>query len=181
MDFYAELDKVLTEVGSDERLMVCGDFNGHVREAIDGFEGVHGRSGFGARNLEGEVLLEFADSHSLVITNTCFTKVDSKKITHDSGGNRSVVDYILVRACQCQMVSDVTVINGEPYIQQHKLLAKRVRLHGGEDKGRSREKGVSTWGDAGYGNWKENDNHITYQKNVEAGLSAAVCGEDHGG
>ena len=56
-------------------------------ESIDDFEGVHGRSGFGARNLEGEVSLEFADSHSLVITNTCFTKVDSKKITYDSGGN----------------------------------------------------------------------------------------------
>ena len=26
--------------------------------------------------------------------------------------------------------------------------------------------------------FKENDNRITYQKNVEAGLSAAVCGED---
>ena len=62
------------------------------------------------------MLLEFADSHSLVITNTCFAKVDSKKITYDSGGNRSVVDYILVRACQRQMVSDVTVINGEPCI-----------------------------------------------------------------
>ena len=50
--------------------MVCGDFNGHVGQSIDGFEGVHGGSGFGARNLEGEVLLEFADSHSLVITST---------------------------------------------------------------------------------------------------------------
>ena len=27
--------------------MVCGDFNGHVDESIDGFEGVHGGSGFG--------------------------------------------------------------------------------------------------------------------------------------
>ena len=26
-------------------LMVCGDFNGHVGESIDGFEGVHGGSG----------------------------------------------------------------------------------------------------------------------------------------
>ena len=111
MDFSAALDKVLTEVVSDEQLMVCGNFNGHVGESIDGFEGVHGESGFGARNLESEVLLEFADSHCLVITNTCFTKVDSKKITYESGGNRSVVDYILVRVCQCQMESDVTVIN----------------------------------------------------------------------
>ena len=174
MDFYAVLDKVLTEVGSDERLMVCGDFNGHVGEAIDGFEGVHGGSGFGARNLEGEVLLEFADSHSLVITNTCFTKVDSKKVTYESGGNRSVVDYILVRACQRQMVSDVTVINGEPCIQQHKLLLCKVAWR---DKCRSREKAVYV-GRCRVWKLKEKDNRITYQKNVEAGLSAAVCGED---
>ena len=102
--------------------MVCGNFNAHVSEAIDGSQGVHGGSRFRARNIEGEVLLEFADSPSFIITNTCFTKVDSKKVTYESGGNRSVVDYILLRACQRQMVSDVTVINGEPCIQQHKLL-----------------------------------------------------------
>ena len=85
------------------------------------------------------MLIEFADSHSLVITNTRFTKVDSKKITHDSDGNRSVVDYILVRACQRYIVSDVTVINGEPCIQQHKLLLCKVAWR---HKGRSREKAV---------------------------------------
>ena len=68
MDSYAALDKVLTEVGSAERLMVCGDFNVHVGESIDGFERVHGGSGFGARNLKGEVLLDFADSHSLTLS-----------------------------------------------------------------------------------------------------------------
>ena len=31
---HAVLDKILTEVGSGERLMVCGAFNGHVGEAI---------------------------------------------------------------------------------------------------------------------------------------------------
>ena len=34
MDFYAVLDKVLTEVGSYERLMVCVNFNGHVTKAV---------------------------------------------------------------------------------------------------------------------------------------------------
>ena len=174
-DFYAALDKVLTEIGSDERLMVCGNFNRHVGESIDDFEGVHGGSGFGARNLEVEVLLEFADSHSLVITNTCFTKVDSKKITSDSGGNRSVVDYILVRACQRQMVSDVTVINGEPCIQQHKLLLCKSCMEGQRE-----EVGEKAFYVGRYRVWKlkENDNRITYQKNMKAGLSAAACGVD---
>ena len=97
-----------------------------------------------------------------------------KKITYDSGDNRSVVDYILVRACQHQMVSDVTVINGEPCIQQHTLLLCKVARR---DKGRSMEKAVYV-GRCRVWKLKENDNRITYQKNVEAGLSAAVCGED---
>ena len=66
--------------------MVCGDFNGHVGEAIDGFEGVHGGSGFGARNLEGEVLLEFADSHSLCYHQHVFhSRWIQRKVTYESG------------------------------------------------------------------------------------------------
>ena len=72
------------------------------------------------------------------ISNTCFTKVDSKKVTYESDGNRSVIVYILVRTCQRQMVSDITVINGVPCIQQHKLLLCKVVW---SDKCRSREKG----------------------------------------
>ena len=29
-------------IGSGERLLICGDLNGHVGSEIDGFEGVHG-------------------------------------------------------------------------------------------------------------------------------------------
>ena len=38
-----------------------GDFNGHVDEEIEGFEGVHGGNGIGKRNAEERMLLEFGD------------------------------------------------------------------------------------------------------------------------
>jgi hypothetical protein len=126
MDFYAALGKIMTEVGSSERVIICGDLNGHVGELIEGFEGVHGGNGYGARNLEGEMLLEFADLHSLMVANTWFTKDDSKKITYESGENRSVIDYVLVRKYQRNMVIDVSVINGEACIPQHKLLLCKI-------------------------------------------------------
>ena len=75
---------------------MCGDFNGHVGKEIVGYEGVYGGKGFGKRKLEGEMLLEFADAHQLSVMNTWFEKSDGKKISYDSGGNQTVVDYVLV-------------------------------------------------------------------------------------
>ena len=41
--------------------------NGHVGADVDGFEGVHGGYGFGKRNVDGEMLLEFADALDFAI------------------------------------------------------------------------------------------------------------------
>ena len=78
-EFYILLGKVLKDVGENEKLIVCGDMNGHVGAGADGFEGVHGGKGFGIRNAEGEMLLEFADAMGLAVCNTWFTKRDSQK------------------------------------------------------------------------------------------------------
>jgi hypothetical protein len=50
-------------------LVVCGDLNGHVGAEADGFEGVHGGKGYGVRNVEGEMFLEFADAMGLTASN----------------------------------------------------------------------------------------------------------------
>ena len=47
--------------------------------------------------MEGEFLLEFACALDLVIANTMFNKGEAKKITYESDGCQTVVDYILVR------------------------------------------------------------------------------------
>ena len=36
--------------------------NTHIGAEVDGFEGVHGGYDFGRRNVDGEMLLEFADA-----------------------------------------------------------------------------------------------------------------------
>ena len=48
--------------------------NGHVGAGVEGFEGVHGGFGFGKRNVEGEMILEFADAWNFVVANTWFKK-----------------------------------------------------------------------------------------------------------
>jgi hypothetical protein len=127
-NFYMVLGKTLTDLGgrNGEIAVICGDFNGHVGERIEGYEGIHGGKGFGKRNPEGEMLLEFAGAHRLAIMNTWFDKNDLRKISYDSGGNQTVVDYILIDQRERSSVSDVTIIRNEPCLLQHKLLVCRL-------------------------------------------------------
>ena len=78
-------------------MMLGGDLNGHVGEGMmDGFEGVHGGNGFENRNEDGEIILELAMAHSLIVMNTCFEKESAKKVTYETGECKTVMDYILV-------------------------------------------------------------------------------------
>jgi hypothetical protein len=87
---------------------------------------VHGDRGFGCRNLEGEMILEFADVHKLAVMNTWFMKEDTKKISYESGGCRTVVDYILTKQRDKSMISDVKVIAKKSCIPQHKTVIENV-------------------------------------------------------
>ena len=145
------------------KLIVCGDMNGHVGAGADGFEGVHGGKGFGIRNAEGEMLLEFADAMGLAVCNTWFTKRDSQKVTYESGGCKTAVDYVLIRREERQMVSNVAVIQCEACIPQHKLMICVVKLK--ENVRKRREVFVSkcrVW------KLKEADVHRNFQEKINA-------------
>ena len=107
-------------------VQVGGDMNGHVGEKAEGFEGVHGGRGFGSRNVEGEMLLEFAEARGMMVLNTWFDKEDSKKVSYESGGCKTVVDYIMVKQRDRWMVEDVKVIRNEPCLTQHKLMVCKL-------------------------------------------------------
>src|SRR5271157_3973624 len=57
-----------------------------------------------------------------------FNKDEAKKITYESGGCKTVVDYILVRECDRAKLTDVKVIPGEACIPQHRLLVSVAHL-----------------------------------------------------
>ena len=120
-EFLAMLVEVVSGIDSGERLLICGDLNGHVGSEIDGYEGVHGGFGFGKRNEEGEMTLETADALNLTVLNTWFKKKEGRLFTYESDGCRTVVDYILSRKSERKMVRDVKVVRIE-CIKQHRLL-----------------------------------------------------------
>ena len=95
--------------------------NGHVGAEVDGFEGVHGGYGFGRRNVDGEMLLEFADALDFAIVNTWFKKEVRKMITYETKACKTVIDFFLIRKSERKLVRDVKVVH-EECITQHKLL-----------------------------------------------------------
>ena len=117
-------------------LLVSGDLNGHVGKKSSGFEGLHGRHGCGARNLDGTRILELCVEADLVITNTFFTKCDSQLLTFRSGNACSQIGYILVRKSDFKSVRDVKVIGGEECVSQHKLLVGDIELNTSFSKSR---------------------------------------------
>ena len=121
--FYDELAGEYELQNPSRVVFGLGDFNGHVGEEIEGFEGVHSGNGIGQRNAEGRMLLEFCDERELYVANTWFEKTDNKKTTFKSANNESEIDFILVRKENRKFLKDVKVI---PWELQHRLLVADV-------------------------------------------------------
>jgi len=112
----------------EEMLIVAGDLNGHIGERADGYEGVHGGFGYGARNDDGNRILETAVALELVVCNTMFMKEESKLITFMTANVKSVLDYILIRQRNKGMVLNAKVIPGEECVSGHKLVVVDLKL-----------------------------------------------------
>ena len=80
-EFFTLLGKIVSEIDDGEKLLICGDLNRHVGAGDEGFEGVHGGCGFGKGNMEGEMILEFADALNFVVANTCSRRNEGRLIT----------------------------------------------------------------------------------------------------
>ena len=121
VEFFTVLGKILSDIDVGDRLLICGDMNGHVRAKVDGFEGVHGGYNFGKRNVDGEMLLKFADALEFAIVNTWSKKEMRMMITYETKACKMVIDFFLIRKSERKLVRDVKVVH-EECITQHKLL-----------------------------------------------------------
>jgi len=78
------------------KCVISGDFNRHLSKMQDGSEGLFGGFGFGKENVEGERILDVADSFGLKVVNTLFKKDGEKLISYKSGGSKTAIVFILV-------------------------------------------------------------------------------------
>ncbi|KAK3536575.1 hypothetical protein QTP86_013771 [Hemibagrus guttatus] len=87
--FWSELDEVMESIPTGERVVIGADFNGHVGEGNTGDEEVMGKFGVKERNLEGQMVVDFAKRMDLAVVNTYFQKREEHRVTYKSGGRRT--------------------------------------------------------------------------------------------
>ncbi|GJS10701.1 aminopeptidase M1 [Tanacetum coccineum] len=139
-----KLDEAMAKSGvnGDNRKSTPSAFNGHIGTTVDGYSGVHGGFGFGARNKEGRAILVFATAHDLVVANSFFKKMDTHLITFQSGSHNTQIDYLLVRRGDLRACKDCRAFPSEACSSQHRLVTLDVlferQRHRREATGRAR-------------------------------------------
>ncbi|KAK3566503.1 hypothetical protein QTP86_034008 [Hemibagrus guttatus] len=126
--FWSELDEVMESIPTGERVVIGADFNGHVGEGNTGDEEVMGKFGVKERNLEGQMVVDFAKRMDMALVNTYFQKREEHRVTYKSGGRRTQVDYILCRRGNLKEISDCKVVVGESVARQHRMVVCRMTL-----------------------------------------------------
>ena len=106
---------------------------------------MHGGHGFGDRNADGSMILEFADGLNLVICNILFMKQESKLVTYVAGSAKSTVDYIIVRQGDKVKVRNVKVIPNEECMPKRKLLVMDMRFNTTKRRQKKFEPRVCVW------------------------------------
>ncbi|XP_066964196.1 craniofacial development protein 2-like [Macrobrachium rosenbergii] len=95
--FWEEMDRQLSEIPAEERLIIGGNMNGRVGRTREGIERVHGGWGVGERIDEGERVVDCAVSFDLAVVNTWFEKKENQYITYKSGARESQIDFLMCR------------------------------------------------------------------------------------
>ncbi|KAK3567307.1 hypothetical protein QTP86_017622 [Hemibagrus guttatus] len=143
--FWSELDEVMEIIPTGERVVIGADFNGHVGEGNTGDEEVMGKFGVKERNLEGQMVVDFAKRMDMGVVNTYFQKREEHRVTYKSGGRRTQVDYILCRRGNLKEISDCKVVVGESVARQHRMVVCRMTLMVCKTKRSKIEKKTKWW------------------------------------
>ncbi|KAK3569207.1 hypothetical protein QTP86_026614 [Hemibagrus guttatus] len=143
--FWSALDEVMESIPTGERVVIGADFNGHVGEGNTGDEEVMGKFGVKERNLEGQMVVDFAKRMDMGVVNTYFQKREEHRVTYKSGGRRTQVDYILRRRGNLKEISDCKVVVGESVARQHRMVVCRMTLMVCKKKRSKIEKKTKWW------------------------------------
>ena len=101
-DFYDSLINIARKFWEKETAVITGDFEAH-----ENYEVLYGVYGYGARNKERKVILEFCATMNMAVENIFFKNRASHLVTYEPGPLETLVDYCLVRRNQKNFLKDL--------------------------------------------------------------------------
>ncbi|XP_075099017.1 uncharacterized protein LOC142175908 [Nicotiana tabacum] len=111
-----------------EKLIIGGDFNGHIGVTATGYDEVHGGFGFGVWNEGGTSLLDLSKAFDLVLANSCFQKREEHLVTFRIKVAKTQIDYLLLRRGDRGLCTNCKVILSECLSTQHRLLVMDLEI-----------------------------------------------------
>ncbi|XP_047253716.1 craniofacial development protein 2-like [Capsicum annuum] len=121
-NFWEDLDEVVRSLPSSEKIVIVGDFNGHIRVLLGVYNNVHGGYCYGDRNCEGAAMLDFARAFGLVVVNLSFLKKEDHLITFQSAIAKTLIDFLLLRKGDRGLCKDSKVISSDHLSTLYRLL-----------------------------------------------------------
>ncbi|KAI5610001.1 hypothetical protein C0J50_5673 [Silurus asotus] len=163
--FWSKLDEVVDGVPRKEWMVIESDFNGHVGEGNRSDEEVMGRYGFKERNVEGQMVVDFAKRMEMAVVNTYFKKKEDHRMTYKSGGRCTQVDYVLCRRWNLKEIGDCKVLAGDSVAKQHRMVVCRMVLEAKKKRRRMEtERRIGCW------KLKEDECSVRFREEVRLGL-----------
>ncbi|XP_047253741.1 craniofacial development protein 2-like [Capsicum annuum] len=126
--FWEDLDTMVRNVPSLEKMAIAGDFNRHIGVLPEGYDDVYGVFGFGVRNSEGAALLDFARAFGMAVVNLSFSKKEDQLITFRSAITKTQIDFLLLRKGDRVLCKECKVILSEHLLTQHRLLVMDLSI-----------------------------------------------------
>ncbi|KAK0147897.1 Craniofacial development protein 2 [Merluccius polli] len=166
--FYADLEKTLSKVPKEDKIILLGDFNARVGRNHNLWRGTLGKEGVGNTNSNVTLLLTKCSEHNLVITNTLFHQKNTFKISwmHPRSKLWHLIDYVIVRTKDRRDVLNTRAMtSADDCWTDHHLIRSIMSIHlmrkRRMQKRKSRPKfNIERLGDP------------TYQQQLQAALSA---------
>ena len=128
--FYEQLQAVVDGVPKHDILIVMGDLNAKVGDKNEGYENIIGKHGFGARNENGERLVDFCGLNNLVVTGTIFPHrlIHKQTWTSPGGRTKNQIDHICVSRQHRSSIMDTRVMRGADIASDHQLVRTKIKL-----------------------------------------------------
>ncbi|XP_061647396.1 uncharacterized protein LOC133486382 [Phyllopteryx taeniolatus] len=106
-----------------------------------------GKYGFHERNLEGQMVVDFAKRMQMAVVNTFFSPQRGRNIglTYKTRDRSTQVDYILCRRCYLKEVTDCKVVVGESVARQHRMVVCKMTLVAGRKMRKTKAEQRTMW------------------------------------